>query len=113
MKFLAGLAALIMILLSCGKKDVQMTETELPETVTYDTTAIDSFSPGAISVDVARQIRMSSLAYQDSVRKVREQMEIEKALKEKEAKEKAEKEKLKKEEAKNKETTAVGNTANP
>lgn len=35
----------------------------------YDTTAIDSFSNGAISVDIAAKIRRSSVAYQDSIRK--------------------------------------------
>lgn len=53
-------------------------EKSLPETpvtelkLQYDTTAIDSFSPGAISVDVAQQIRMSSKKYVDSLKAVAE-----------------------------------------
>lgn len=74
----------------------------------YDTTAIDSFSPGAISVDVARQIRMSSQKYQDSLKEVlklqqeekRITLELEKENKKKEAAEK----KLKEAENKSTET---------
>ncbi len=116
MKKLVFLTFLMIIGISCSKK-TQYTETEAPEKIWYDTTAIDSFSSGAISVDVARQIRMSSMAYQDSVRKVREQQEIEKALKEKEAKEEAEKKKAEEEkqkkEAEAKKQKETSDQANP
>ena len=84
-----------------GKKEVVI---EDHTTVTpYDTTAIDSFSTGAISVDVARKIKMSSVAFQDSLMQVRKKMEAEKLLKkEKDDKDKATKkaeEDLKKAEA--------------
>ncbi|WP_445432070.1 hypothetical protein [Chryseobacterium indoltheticum] len=64
--------------------------------IKYDTTAIDSFSPGATSVDIARQIRMSSQKYQDSLKEAlklqQEEKRITEAL-EKENKKKAEAEK--------------------
>jgi hypothetical protein len=37
----------------------------------YDTTAVDSFSNGAVSVDIARKIRMSSPQYLDSVKQAK------------------------------------------
>ncbi|WP_312341424.1 hypothetical protein [Chryseobacterium binzhouense] len=54
----------------------------------YDTTAIDSFSDGAVSVDVARQIRMSSQKYQDSLKEVLKMQQEEKRIKEELDKEK-------------------------
>ena len=65
----------------------------------YDTTAIDSFSPGATSVDIARQIRMSSQKYQDSLKEALKLQQEEKHIKEeleKENKKKAEAEKKEK-----------------
>ncbi|MGO4708082.1 hypothetical protein AB4Y90_02975 [Chryseobacterium sp. 2TAF14] len=62
----------------------------------YDTTAIDSFSPGATSVDIARQIRMSSQKYQDSLKEALKLQQEEKRITEeleKENKKKAEAEK--------------------
>lgn len=59
---------LLGIAISCGEKHPapapDFTEEEKP---TYDTTAVDSFSPGATSVDVAAQIRRASRQYQDSL----------------------------------------------
>ena len=84
---------LFIILFSCGKDEVQ-TAPVVKEisTVPYDTTAVDSFSVGATSVDVARQIKISSLKYQDSLKKTALKLEEEKLLnKAKEEKEKAEK----------------------
>ena len=49
-------------------------------TVPYDTTAIDSFSVGATSVDVARQIKISSLKYQDSLKKIAVKVEEDRLL---------------------------------
>jgi cbb3-type cytochrome oxidase cytochrome c subunit len=61
----------------------------------YDTIAKDSFSAGAVSMDVARRIRMSSQKYQDSLRKAREKLEEEKLAKKlKEEKEKTDKKAL-------------------
>jgi len=62
----------------------------------YDTTAIDSFSAGATSVDIARQIRMSSQKYQDSLKEALKLQQEEKRITEeleKENKKKAEAEK--------------------
>jgi ASC-1-like (ASCH) protein len=101
--FLACLFFLLMI--SCGKKDVEkeVFVEENSKIAPYDTIAIDSFSNGAISVDIARKIKMSSVAYQDSLKEVRKKMEAEKLLqKEKEESDKATKkveEDLKKSEA--------------
>lgn len=53
---------------------------------TYDTTAIDSFSKGATSVDIERKIRMSSFAYQDSIKKEMLKQQEEKKLLEEQAK---------------------------
>ena len=62
-----GVVSLILIL-ACSKKEPAITDSTQEITLNYDTTAIDSFSTGAISVDVARQIRMSSQKYQDSLK---------------------------------------------
>lgn len=92
----------IVFFISCSKKKSENnlneeTYVEIP----YDTMAIDSFSTGAISVDVAEQIRKSSVAYQDSIRKARISAEIaKKDLEEKQKMEKLEKEKLDKEKKK-------------
>lgn len=61
---------IITVLFSCSKKrsGEGMIEESYVE-MKYDTTAIDSFSNGAISVDIAAKIRRSSVAYQDSIRK--------------------------------------------
>lgn len=83
---------LFIILFSCGKEAVQTVPVEKEiVTVPYDTTAVDSFSVGATSVDVARRIKISSLKYQDSLKKTALKLEEEKLLnKAKEEKEKAE-----------------------
>jgi hypothetical protein len=41
----------------------------------YDTAAVDSFSTGAVSVDIARKIRMSSPQYLDSVKQAKKLQE--------------------------------------
>ena len=89
----------ILFLFSCSQKKSEdnLDEDHYVE-IAYDTTAIDSFSTGAISVDVAEQIRKSSVAYQDSIRQVKIAAEIaKKDLEEKQKLEKLEKEKLEKE----------------
>ena len=77
--------------ISCAKKEAKK-EVVIEDHTTpapYDTIAIDSFSTGAISVDVARKIKMSSIAFQDSLMQVRKKIEAEKLLqKEKDDKDK-------------------------
>ncbi|HMU06481.1 MAG TPA: hypothetical protein PKC37_01135 [Kaistella sp.] len=75
---------ILFFLFSCGKNTqddvvISSKESAIPP---YDTIAKDSFSAGAISVDIARQIRMSSQQYQDSIKEVRKKMEEERILKE-------------------------------
>ncbi|WP_294301105.1 hypothetical protein [uncultured Chryseobacterium sp.] len=95
------------LLLSCSKKEpADLYPADSPK-ADYDTTAIDSFSNGATSIDVVRQIRMSSQKYRDSVKEALKLQEQEKKLKEeleKDNKKKAEEEK--KAEEKNKAKTA-------
>jgi hydroxylamine reductase (hybrid-cluster protein) len=91
------------IILSCSKKEpADLYPTESGK-ATYDTTAIDSFSNGATSVDIVRQIRMSSQKYQDSIKEAIKLQEQENKLKEeleKENKKKTEDEKKKADEEK-------------
>ena len=77
------------IAFSCGKKEEALPYPDEYIETKYDTTAIDSFSDGAISVDIAERIRMSSQKYRDSVRQVL-------LLQEEERKKKEEQEKLEK-----------------
>ena len=90
----------VSLLLSCSKKEhVAVNNKEANIHAPYDTVAIDSFSNGAISVDIARKIKMSSVAYQDSLKSVLKQQAEEKKMKddlEKEKKKLDEEEKKKK-----------------
>lgn len=100
----------VLFFVACSKTEsAQIVQTEKihPE---YDTTAIDSFSAGAISVDIARKIRMSSQAYQDSLKEVLK-VETEVARLKKEELEKEKKEKDLAEKTKAKET--VSSTPTP
>lgn len=83
----------LMVLSSCQKKvdQPEEVEEEMHTKAPYDTAAVDSFSSGATTVNIARQIKMSSQRYQDSLKTVRKKMEEERTLKQ--AQEKAEKEK--------------------
>lgn len=86
------------LITSCSKKETPGFVAEQDVKIQYDTTAIDSFSTGAVTVDIARKIRMSSPQYLDSVKQVQKALEEEKKLKaelEKENKIKAEEEKKK------------------
>ncbi|MBD3904356.1 hypothetical protein NAL32_06320 [Chryseobacterium sp. Ch-15] len=90
-------AAVILSLLTvaCSKRE-PVIDTAQELKLKYDTTAIDSFSQGATSVDIARQIRMSSQKYQDSLKEVLKLQQEEKRIMlelEKENKKKAEAEK--------------------
>ena len=73
--------------LGCAKKesDISYPDAQFKEPH-YDTTAVDSFSAGATSVDVMRKIKMSSQSYQDSVQQaLKKEIELKKkqALEEK------------------------------
>ncbi len=95
---------------SCSKKKPASTLNEAAYIETpYDTTAIDSFSSGAVSVDVARQIRMSSKKYLDSVKKAKDSMKLVFQIQEEERKKKEAEEKIKKE---TEEKTDVSKTQN-
>ena len=91
---------------SCSKKEpVDLYPADSPK-LSYDTVAVDSFSNGATSVDIVRQIKMSSQQYQDSVKKAVQFQEQENKIKEeleKESKKKAG-EKKKADEEKNQKT---------
>ncbi len=86
--------SLVFLMVSCSKKQVAQ-KNVVQENLTvapYDTVAIDSFSAGATTVDIARKIRISSLQYQDSLRQNLKKIEAEKrTLAEKTEKEKFEK----------------------
>ena len=114
---------LFTVLFSCGKDAVQIVPAEKEiATVPYDTTAIDSFSVGATSVDVTRQIKISSLKYQDSLKKIAVKVEedrlLNKAQEEKEkldkklAEEKKKQEKAKKEKQNSQTENQLGDAAN-
>ena len=93
----------LVLIMSCSKKEpADLYPAENPK-ANYDTTAIDSFSNGATSVDIVRQIRISSQQYQDSLKEAIKLQEQEKKLKEeleKENKKKADEDKKKAEEEK-------------
>ncbi|MDH6251547.1 hypothetical protein M2347_001274 [Chryseobacterium sp. H1D6B] len=83
---------------ACSKKESINSEAVQDIKPHYDTVAVDSFSNGAVSVDIARQIRMSSKQYKDSVKEVLRVQTEEKRIKqelEKENKKKVEEEKKK------------------
>lgn len=88
----------ILCFIHCSKKNstaVAESEYIYPK---YDTVAVDSFSAGAMSMNVAEEIRKSSFAYQDSIKKVREKQEEERLAREEAEKQKAAEEVVKKEE---------------
>lgn len=75
--------SLFLFLFSCGKKEVDK-EFLTPDTsvvLPYDTVAVDSFSTGATSANIARQIKLSSQQYKDSLKEVLKKIETEKLLK--------------------------------
>ena len=91
---------------ACSKKESPGFAAEQEVKMNYDTIAIDSFSTGAVSVDIARKIRMSSPQYLDSVKqakkaldeenKIKAELEKENKAKQDEEKKKAESEKKQK-----------------
>ena len=109
-------------MISCGKENQknQHSDPVVSAIPPYDTVAIDSFSAGATSVDVARQIRISSLQYQDYLKQIQQKLEEEKLLnKVNEEKDKADKkseDEQKKQEEPKKKTTEIPasqSTVNP
>ena len=73
---------ILLLVISCGKKIPKQSFAAEESNIgtPYDTTAIDSFSQGATSVDIARKIKMSSLRYQDSLKKIKLKTEEENLL---------------------------------
>ncbi|MDQ0783763.1 hypothetical protein [Chryseobacterium sp. W4I1] len=87
-----------LLLISCSKKETPGFAAEQEVRMQYDTAAVDSFSSGATSIDIVRQIRMSSQNYQDSIKQAAKLQKEEQKLKEeleKENKKKLEDEKKK------------------
>ncbi|KPE50473.1 hypothetical protein [Chryseobacterium indologenes] len=99
MKNLSALLFIILLFMAaCSKKETHNFEGEREVKMNYDTTAIDSFSDGATSVDIVRQIRMSSQKYKDSLVQAKKLQDEEARLKaelEKENKKTQEEEKKK------------------
>lgn len=97
--FIFGIVCLSITAFSCSEKPDTSAMAAVDESkAPYDTTAIDSFSSGATSVDVVRQISISSQRYQDSLKAAIKLQEQEKKITEeleKENKKKAEEEKKK------------------
>lgn len=90
---------ILLVIFSCNKETAEKTTISAENTTIppYDTVAIDSFSAGATSVDIARQIRMSTVKFQDSLQQVKIKAEEEQLLKKaKEEKQKLEKAKTEK-----------------
>lgn len=77
-----NLFVLLISIVSCSKKEPQDLYPADSPKANYDTIAVDSFSAGAISVDVAEQIRKSSQKYQDSLKEALKIQEQEKKIKE-------------------------------
>lgn len=119
--------SVLFLLISCGSESSEgsILSEENTAVAKYDTIAIDSFSQGAVSADIARKIRISSESYQDSLREVQKKMAAELLLKKEaeekgkaekileENKKKSEAEKLKKEKASSPEIPAVDKVEMP
>lgn len=87
-----------LLIMACSKKETPDFAAEQNVKIHYDTAAVDSFSAGATSIDIVRQIRMSSQKYQDSIKQAEKLQKEEQKLKEeleKETKKKLEEEKKK------------------
>jgi hypothetical protein len=91
------------LLMACAKKEPADLYPQDTTKAQYDTVPVDSFSAGATSVDIVRQIRMSSQQYQDSLKealkleaeekRIQEELEKENKKKQDEEKKKADEEK--------------------
>jgi hypothetical protein len=105
---LSAVFVVSLLLTACSKKETPGFAAEQNVKIHYDTAAVDSFSAGATSIDIVRQIRMSSQKYQDSIKQAEKLQKEEQKLKEeleKENKKKLEEDK-KKTEADKKQKTA-------
>ena len=73
---------LLFLLVSCGKETLtqNLILEENSAVAPYDTIAIDSFSQGATTVDIAMKIKISSLKYQDSLKQIKLKTEEERLL---------------------------------
>lgn len=67
-KVVAAGGIIYFFVIACSKPVPVNTDDIQAVQLDYDTTAVDSFSAGATSVDIVRQIRMSSQKYQDSLK---------------------------------------------
>lgn len=94
MKNIYFIATLVLIF-SCSKNNETITQDnfEKAPTITYDTTAIDSFGPGATSESVMAKINAVAIKREKDSLAAIAKIEQEKLDKEKAEKEKAEKEK--------------------
>lgn len=107
---LSAIFIFILLFTACSKKESPGFGDEQEIRMKYDTTAVDSFSTGAVSVDIARKIRMSSPQYLDSVKQAKKLQEEENKIKaelEKENKAKQEEEKKKAEAEKKQKASEV------
>lgn len=93
------------VLWSCSKQEAEQGE-DVYIQPKYDTTAIDSFSVGATSVNVASEIKKSSKVYQDSLLAIAKAQEAELKKKKREDSIKTVQAKKEKEQAKIKETAS-------
>ncbi|MCS4304270.1 MULTISPECIES: hypothetical protein [unclassified Chryseobacterium] len=104
---LSAIFIFALLFTACSKKESPGFAVEQDVKIHYDTVAVDSFSNGAVTVDIARKIKMSSPQYLDSVKQAKKLVEEEKKLKaevEKESKKKEEEEKKKADAEKKKKT---------
>ncbi len=99
MKKIVALGGIAFVIMACSEKNPNIETSTENLVADYDTIAIDSFSAGATSVDIIRNIRMSSQKYQDSLKAAIQLQKEEEKIKlelQKEEKRKAEEEKKQK-----------------
>lgn len=102
------------LLVACSRKESRGFSEGEQVKVQYDTTAVDSFSNGAVSVDVVRRIKMSSQKYQDSLKQAKDLQDQEKKLTielEKENKKKLDEEKKKTDHEKKEKSSASSSSS--
>lgn len=112
---LSAIFIFVLLFTACSKKESPGFGAEQDLKIHYDTMAVDSFSNGAVTVDIARKIKMSSPQYLDSVKQAKKALAEEKKLKaelEKENKKKEEDEKKKADAEKQKKTAETPPSTN-
>ncbi|AZB09468.1 hypothetical protein EG344_11895 [Chryseobacterium sp. G0162] len=112
---LSAIFIFVLLLTACSKKESPGFGAEQDLKIHYDTMAVDSFSNGAVTVDIARKIKMSSPQYLDSVKQAKKALADEQKLKtelEKENKKKEEEEKKKADAEKQKKTAETPPSTN-